>query len=126
MSAKNRKDEKLIAALLISPTIKEAAAASGVSESTVYKKLNDEDFSEKYAAARMSLLEQITAYLQGITGEAVNKIREIMEDPETPKQTALNAADCLLRNTYKMTEQTDVVNRISRLEELVKGHVNEE
>lgn len=126
MSAKNRKDEKLIAALLISPTVKDAAAAVGMSESTVYKKLNDEAFDKKYAAARMSLLEQTTAYLQGMTAEAVDKIREIMNDPETPRQTALNAADCLLRNTYKMTEQTDIVNRISRLEELAERRVNEE
>ena len=64
-----RKDEIIIAALISNPTV--AAAACGVSETQIYARLRNAAFKEKYDAARRELLEQSTAYIQGIVSEAI-------------------------------------------------------
>lgn len=114
---KQTKDEKIIAALLSTPTIREAAKAAGVGERTIYSRLNDSEFNAKYAEARLGLLKGHTAALQGHLGKAIEVMAAIMNDTETPPQTRLNAAESIVRNTLKLTEQTDILDRIKALED---------
>ena len=50
--AKKVSDEQLIAALLNNGTLKAAAAAAGVSERTLYDRMNEGDFQALYKAAK--------------------------------------------------------------------------
>ncbi len=113
------KDEILIAALLSSPTKKEAAKAAGIGITKLKERLNDPAFIEKLDAAKRDLLEQSTVYIQGIVSEAITKMRDIMNDPDAPQQTQLNAAECLLRNCYKLTETSTVLEDIAELKKAV-------
>ena len=45
---------------------------------------------------------------------------EIVNDKETNPQTRLNAAEAVIRNTLKLTERTDVLDRLDALERLNK------
>lgn len=116
--AADRKDELIISALLSNPTVRKAAAACGVSEAQIYARLRNAAFKEKYDRARRELLAQSTAYLQGITGEALQKMHEIMNDPDAAPQVQLNAANAIASNSLKMTEQADI---LAQLEELKKA-----
>ena len=116
MAKITRKDEVLIAALLSNPTVRAAAKAVGRSETQVYARLRDPDFKAQYNAARHELLEQSTATLQGHLSEAVETMTAIMRDTEAPHQTRLNAAEAIMRNSLKLTEQTDIIERLDRLE----------
>ena len=40
----------------------------------------------------------------------------ICTDPEAAPQVRLNAADAIIRNSLKLTEQTDILNRLQKLE----------
>ena len=111
-----RKDEALIAALLSNPTVRAAAKAVGRSETQVYARLRDPDFKSRYDSARHELLERSTAALQGHLSEAVETMAAIMRDREAPQQTRLNAAEAIMRNSLKLTEQTDIIERLDRLE----------
>lgn len=115
------KDEQIIAALLSNPTIRDAAHSLEIPESRIYSRLRNEQFSKKYSEARQRLLRQTTTYLQGLVSEAVEKIRSVMNDPESSRQTSLNAAAELLRVCYKMTEQADVIDRLDKLEQIVEA-----
>lgn len=110
------KDERVIAALLASPTVKAAAEACGVSERRIYARLQKPEFRERYDKARHDLLDHATARLQGRTGEAVETMADVMNDPKNPPQTRLNAAEAIVRNTLKLTEQGDILARLDALE----------
>lgn len=116
---KKRNDETLIAALISNPTIKAAATACGVSERYIYGRLRDPAFKEKYDAARREMLEQSTAFIQGITSEAIQKMRDVMNDPDASQQTQLNAAESIMRNSLKFTEQNDILTQLAELKKAV-------
>lgn len=117
--ASKDKDEILIAALLASPTRSAAAKAAGIGETKMRERLRDPEFMKKYDAARRELLEQSTVYIQGIVCEAITKMREIMNDPDAAQQTQLNAAEAILRNSLKLTEQNDILTQLAELQKAV-------
>ena len=115
--ANNRKnDEIILAALLSTPTVRAASEACGVSESQIYARLRNDAFKKKYDQARKELLEQNTAALQGHLGVAIDTLAEIVQDGKASQQTRLNAAEAIIRNCLKLTEQTDIIARLDALE----------
>mgnify|MGYP003453592544 CR=1 FL=1 len=115
--ANNRKnDEIILAALLSAPTVRAASEACGVSESQIYARLRNDAFKKKYDQARKELLEQNTAALQGHLGVAIETLAEIVQDGKASQQTRLNAAEAIIRNSLKLTEQTDIIARLDALE----------
>ena len=121
--AADRKDELILTALLSNPTVRAAATACGVSETQIYARLRTPAFKEKYDRERRELLAQSTAYIQGITGEALQKMYQIMNDPDAAPQVQLNAANAIASNSLKMTEQADI---LAQLAELKKAVFNDE
>lgn len=117
--AADRKDEIIIAALISNPTVKKAAEACGMGETQIYARLRTPAFKEKYDNARRELLQQTTAYLQGIVGEAIQKMYSIMNNPDASYQVQLNAAEAIARNKDKMTEQADILGQIAELKKAV-------
>lgn len=120
MAAAERKDERIIAALIASPTIKAAAVSCGVSERQIYERLSKPAFRERYDKARHELLDHATAALQGHLSAAVETMAEIANDQEASQQTRLNASEAIIRNTLKLTEQADIIARLDALERLNK------
>lgn len=114
-----RKDEIIIAALIGNPTVRAASKACGISETQIYARLRTPAFKKRYDDARREMLEQTTAYIQGIVGEAVQKMRSIMNDPDASQQVQLNAAEAVTRNSAKLTEQTDILAQIAELKQAV-------
>lgn len=119
--ANNRKnDELIISALISTSTTRAAAAACGVSESVIYSRLKNPEFREKYDRARREVLIQSASALQGHLTAAIEAMGEIVNDRDTNPQTRLNAAEAVLRNTLKLTERVDVLDRLEALERLNK------
>lgn len=116
---KERKDEIVLAALLANATIRGAATACGFSEKFIYGRLSDPGFQKKYDKARHDLLAQSTAYIQGIVSEAIQKMRDIMNNPDTAPQIQLNAAEAITRNSLKFTEQNDILRQLAELKKAV-------
>src|SRR5687767_3659604 len=74
------KQEKAIIALLNEPTTKEAAIAAGVSEVTLWRWLQDKEFRASYMEARRLAVQRAIARIQAVTSEAVETLREVMND----------------------------------------------
>ena len=115
----SRKDELIIAALISNPTVRAAAAACGVSETQIYARLRQPDFKERYDQARREVLQQSAAYLQGIVSDAIRKMYELMNDPDTAPQIQLNAAIAITRTQQTMTEQIDLLTQLAELKKAV-------
>lgn len=109
-------DEQIIAAILSCSTNKQAAETCGLSEKQFYTRLSRPELKSKLAEARTRLLESATSAIQARIGEAVEVMSNIMLNSETTAQTRLNAADAIIRNSLKMGERTDVLERIAEIE----------
>lgn len=114
-----RKDELIIAALIGNPTVRAASAVCGISETQIYARLRQPAFREKYDAARREMLAQSTAYIQGMVGDAIRKMYDVMNDPDASQQVQLNAAEAITRNSLKLTEQADILAQIAELKKAV-------
>ena len=114
-----RKDEIIIAALIGNPTVRAASKACGISETQIYARLRTPAFKKRYDDARREVLEQSTAYIQGIVSEAIQKMRSVMNDPDASQQVQLNAAEAITRNSLKLTEQADILAQIAELKKAV-------
>lgn len=109
-------DEMIVAALLENSTITAAAAALGVSRSAVRNRMAKDGFQKLWIEQRTQALEAATSALQGSTGEAVAAAREILAGDLSSAQVKLNAAQLVLSNALRYTEQTDVLRRLDALE----------
>ena len=117
--AADRKDDIIVAALISSPTVRAASKACGVSETQIYARLRTSAFKDKYDTAKRDLLEQSAAYIQGIVSEAIKKMRDVMRDENASQQVQLNAAEAIMRNSLKLTEQADILAQLAELKKAV-------
>ena len=121
MILKKVNDEKIISALIATPTIREASVVCGYSESTIYARLRDSEFKARYDVERRGLLERNAAALQSHLGKAIATMAEIVDDKNTAPQIRLNAADANVRNSLKLNEQTEIIRRVDELEAIVNA-----
>lgn len=111
----SRKMETAIVALLNQPTLTLAAEASGISETTLWRWLQREDFAKAYKKARKQAVNQAIAHIQKISGEAVDTLREVMNNG-TKETARVTAARAILELTLKAYEIEDLEERIEALE----------
>jgi len=115
-----RKMEAAIAALLTAPTIAAAAHAVGVSEITLWRWLQREEFQVRYREAKSQAVAQSIARLQQVSGEAVETLREVMANTESPASSRVAAAKAVLEMAIKAVELEDLTARVEELERLAR------
>lgn len=98
-------DEEIIAALLSSGSIQEAAQAVGIAPRTIYDRMGTRDFRAVYSAAKSDIIRQAVFSMCGNIAAAVNVIIGIMNNEENPAGTRLSAAKLLLDNAGKFTDR---------------------
>lgn len=111
--------ERALSALIESRTIAEAADRAGVSASTLYRYTSEPEFRGRLRAVSRTALAEASRRLSAESAEAVNVIAEIMTAPNTPAQVRLNAADRILQHAARLTERTDMLERLAELEGIV-------
>jgi ATP/maltotriose-dependent transcriptional regulator MalT len=110
-----------IAALLSTRTVRGAAVKCKLSEPTLYRLLQDQDFKAKYRAARRELVEYTITQLQRDGADAAAALREIVKDKKTAASVRVSAARVILETGIKAVELIDLSERLDRLEELEKA-----
>lgn len=115
-----KNDEKIIAALIAENTIPAAAAAAGVHESTIFRRLADDAFRAEYERRRRATLDAACKALQAVMTDAVEVLTGIMKDSETGPSARISAARSVLDYGVKLTELTDLAARVEALEAAAK------
>ena len=105
MNRKAISDEEIIAALLQSATLKEAAELAGISPRSLYDRMNREDFVAAYQRAKAEHLRAALLSLNGKVEEAIATTTENMQDKKTNPATRLQAAQTILNYAGRMTKQ---------------------
>ena len=103
--AKKIRDETIIDALLISATVRSAAAKLEINEQTIYRRKRDPEFMQKYNEARRERTEAARNVLQERAHAAADTLATIMQDADAPAQTRVSAAAEILRQTVKYAGQ---------------------
>ena len=114
--SKKIRDETIIEALLISATVRSAAAKLEINEQTIYRRKRDPEFMQKYNEARRERTEAARNVLQERAHAAADTLATIMQDADAPAQTRVSAAAEILRQTVKYTEITDIMQQLDELE----------
>jgi hypothetical protein len=112
----SRKQEALISALLTAPRLADAAQTAGIGEVTAWRWLKDATFQAAYREARRAVVQFAIVQVQRATAEAVETLRAIMHDSESPASARVSAAKTILDTAIKAVELEDLEVRIVALE----------
>lgn len=110
-------DEQLVTAIMTHISNRKAAAALGISERQFYNRTSSPAFKEKLTRARGRVMDNAVALLTGRMNEAIGTMVIIMRDEKAPPQTRLNAASAIMGNVLKLSERTDILERLDALED---------
>lgn len=86
-------DEQIISALLNNRTMKEAAQSIGLTERTVYSRMQEDDFKVLYKAVKADLIRGSVFSINQQLGAALDTVVEIMQDKNVSPAIRLQAAD---------------------------------
>ena len=114
---KQIKDDKLLHALLTCGTVKEASVHLGCCQSTIYAKLKEPEFKAQFDELRQEVLKEATNALQVASLDAVAVLRELANDKGANPQSRIYACSQILAYCTKYTEQTEILERLNKLEE---------
>ncbi len=115
------RQQKALAALLTSPSKAAAAKAAGIAPRTLRDYLADPEFQAAYRDAFGNMVEDATRQAQQAISPALSTLREIVEDREEDAQARISAARAILSHGLKLTETTDILNRLQELETAIEG-----
>ena len=112
---RERLEDRALAALLSEPTIGQAAATAGVSESTLLRWLAEPSFKSRYRDARRQVVELAVAGLQQATSDAVATLGRNLHCGVPSSEIA--AAKAVLDFAVKGVELIDLAERVEALEQ---------
>lgn len=98
-------NEQIVAALMSHGTQKEAAAALGITERTIYDRMSEGDFKSLYKSAKADVVRKAVASLNNHIGEAIDTIVSIMNSEDANPAVRLQAAQSILNNAGKFAER---------------------
>lgn len=114
------KQEKAISALMSEPTIRDAAKKACISETTLWRWLQLEEFQARYRAAQRAVVNAAIKELQAATLEAVKTLKRNLSCGNFFAENA--AAQSILTQSFKAIELVELQERIERLEVQLNSH----
>ena len=115
----SRNQERAISALLVHPTMTQAADAAGIGEVTLWRWLRIPTFKEQYRLARREAVSQAVGQLQAASSVAVVALTDISKDVICPASARVSAARTVLEMALKGVELEDLAVRVEELEQQV-------
>lgn len=102
---KNIPDEVIISALISHGTIKDAAAAVGITQRSLYDRMSNGNFKALYKSAKADIIRGAVFNINNQLGAAVDVVVGIMQNEDNNPAIRLQAAQTILNNANKFTER---------------------
>ena len=106
-------DEQIIAALMGSGSIAQAAEMTGIAPRTIYDRMGFRDFQAAYSAAKADIVRQAVLTMNRNLSAAVDTVTGIMNDDGNTPAIRLQAAKLLLENAARFTDRLSEADRIT-------------
>lgn len=114
------KQRQLLEALMTARTKQEAIKGVGISQSTAYRYMNDEEFQAELKKLENESLSRISTRLNSIAHEAVNKLQDVIrDDEEATPANHIQASRVVLEFLYRAKETEDLQERLEALEAII-------
>ena len=110
----NRRQLRTLAALMTSATMLEAARVAGISDRTLRRWMQEDEFRQALQARQSEVLAHSTRRLAALTEQAVTTLADGMESTAAPEN--VNAANSVFKNLILMRDSTDFESRLNALE----------
>ena len=107
-------NEEIIAALLQHGTVREAAKAAGTTARTIYDRMQSQDFTAEYSAAKNELLRKASLSVNDKLAAAIDEVAAIMADPKVNAAVRLQAAQTIINSAGKFSERLDRCEKTQR------------
>lgn len=114
------KQELALRAVISHPTLKEAALAAGISETTLWRYMQDESFSRRLREARRDAVNHAIIRLQRASSDAVTVLHDLMMKTDAPASARITAARTVLDYSIRAIEIDELKGRIDQLEEFIR------
>lgn len=115
------KQIKFLSELFRCSSVAEAINNAGVSESTAYRWMREnEEFKRELQKRKTQALDEVSTQMQVGFSDAVENLLQIIRNPDSSDQVKINAIDCLFRNARPIIEEVDILNRLQAVEESLK------
>jgi hypothetical protein len=98
-------DEEIIAALLQSGSIAQAAELTGISARSIYDRMGTRDFKAAYSAAKSDIVRAAVLTMNRSLAAAVEVVTGIMNDDSNNAGTRLQAAKMIIENAAKFSDR---------------------
>ena len=118
-----KNNEQILAALVATGSVRAAAKAVGVSETTIRARLNDPDFRAEYEKAKSEILTEACDALAARLTLAVDVLCDVLDSNATPATVKVSAADSILRQGLRYVEAANILRRLDALEQRTNGEV---
>jgi transposase len=117
MASKNKKQIEtiLVTALAKGATVAQAAEQAGVSERTVYRRLEQTEFQARIDALQDEMIQRAAAVLTAAAVEGIHSL-VALQDPSTPPTVRRHAARDILEIGLRLREAADWEKRLAALE----------
>ena len=119
MSGKRISDEKMILALTTCKDIATASNELGITRQAIYNRLQQPAFRQRLQNERQSKFQIANSKLTDKMSAAIETLSSVMNDTEVQPGTRIKSAQILLDICLRTSEQTDIIERITVLEELL-------
>ena len=110
-------DEEIIAALISTGTIREAARTAGISERALYERMKSGEFQALYKAAKADTIRAAVNALNARTQAAIDTIAEIMEAQDVNPATRLQAAQTILNHAGRFADRLQAAELSTQLQQ---------
>ena len=87
-----------------------------ITRQTYYNYLNNYDVKNEINRQLNEMLKDTTRYLKSKINRCCIELMDIIENKETPPQIKINAINSVFTHTIKLTEQTDIIDKLDQIE----------
>ena len=106
-------DEEIIAALLQSGSIAQAAELTGISARSIYDRMGTRDFRAAYSAAKSDIVRAAVLTMNRSLSAAVEVVTSIMNDDSNNAGTRLQAAKMIIENAAKFSDRLSEADNLT-------------
>lgn len=104
--------DQAVAAVLAYPRLEDAAHHCGVSRTTLWRWMQDEEFQERLDEVREEQTQRLLDTLQANALEAVRILCEVMRDREAPLSARVAASTKLIDLSFRASNQAGMKTRL--------------
>lgn len=113
-------DERILEVLSTASSIRSASKQLGISDRTIYRRMKDPDFMERYQEQRKTAIDTASQELVNLAEMAIETIKKVMQDENASPQIRLNASGLILGNILKYHEMVTISAELDAIKERLK------